>query len=170
MFVRHINVELCISWVGGINYLFKYFCKGLDRVTVEWVGEEQGYDEITSFMDARYISASEGAWRLLRNDLVNRKLDVVRLDVHLQDHHKVHYREQNAKTALERDRPGTKLTKWFVANQQYTLARHIRYDNFPKHFTWARTEKVETERKAESPNLNHFSCYRVIFFNPRSTA
>ena len=33
-----MNVELCISKVGSIKYLFKYVCKGHDRVTVEVVG------------------------------------------------------------------------------------------------------------------------------------
>ena len=55
MFSCHINAELCISRVGGIKYLFKYVCKRHDRVTVELVGENQRYDEIGTFQDARYI-------------------------------------------------------------------------------------------------------------------
>ncbi len=35
MFHCHINVELCVSRVGGIKYLFKYLCKGSDRITFE---------------------------------------------------------------------------------------------------------------------------------------
>ncbi len=35
MFHCHMNVELCVSRVGGIKYLFKYICRGSDRVTME---------------------------------------------------------------------------------------------------------------------------------------
>ena len=34
-FRTHMNVELCISKLGSIKYLFKYFRKGSDRVAVE---------------------------------------------------------------------------------------------------------------------------------------
>lgn len=84
MFSCHINVELCVSRVDGIKYLFKYVCKGHDRVTMEIIGENQRYDEITHFQDARYISACEGAWRILGFDLVDTKPVVVRLDYTLK--------------------------------------------------------------------------------------
>ena len=35
MFHRHFNAEVCISKVGSIKYLFKYECKGQDKVSVE---------------------------------------------------------------------------------------------------------------------------------------
>ncbi len=69
----HMNAELCISKVGSIKYLFKYVCKGSDRVNVEvWThnsDENPGdhvrkvpiIDEIKSYQDARYISGSEAA-------------------------------------------------------------------------------------------------------------
>ena len=72
-FRTHMNVELRISRVGSIKYLFKYVFKGSDRVTVEIVGapknEQNGntsegvptIDEIPHYQDARYISASEAA-------------------------------------------------------------------------------------------------------------
>ncbi len=34
-FKTHMNLELCISKVVSIKYLFKYVCKGPDHVTVE---------------------------------------------------------------------------------------------------------------------------------------
>ena len=49
----HLNVELSISRVGGINYLFKYITKGRERVTLEIVNEKSVYDEIKSYQDAR---------------------------------------------------------------------------------------------------------------------
>ena len=148
MFACHVNAELCISRLGGIKYLFKYVCKGHDRVTVELIGENQRYDEIGNFQDARYISASESVWRLLAYDFVDRNPPVVRLDVHLEGHHTVYFQEDNAEHAANRPRAGTKLTEWFVANQLYPNARHIRYDDFARYFTWNKAQKKWTPRAA----------------------
>ena len=68
-----MNVELCISRVGSIKYLFKYVCKSSDRVTVEMVrapkyGQHESIakgvptmDEIRHYKDTRYVSASQAA-------------------------------------------------------------------------------------------------------------
>ncbi len=63
MFHWHMNVDLCVSRFGGTKYLFKYICKGSDRVTI--IEETGRYNEIEQFQDARYVFASEAAWRIL---------------------------------------------------------------------------------------------------------
>ncbi|CDF36554.1 unnamed protein product [Chondrus crispus] len=50
-FAFHLNVELCVSRVGGIKYLFKHVCKGQDRVTMEITSKNECYDEISNFQD-----------------------------------------------------------------------------------------------------------------------
>jgi len=144
LFACHLNVELCISRVGGIKYLFKYICKGHDRVTAELMSANGRYDEISNFQDMRYVSTTEGLWRLLQFDIVVRHPTVVRLDVHLPGRHTVYYQEQDAAQVLERDRAGTKLTEWFLANQLYPGGREIRYVDFPKYFTWNKPTKKWT--------------------------
>jgi len=60
----HINVESCVS-VKSAKYLFKYFYKGHDCVNV--IISEHGTlncDEIQTFLDSRYVSAPETAWRI----------------------------------------------------------------------------------------------------------
>ncbi|XP_035230292.1 uncharacterized protein LOC118202251, partial [Stegodyphus dumicola] len=62
----HINVEVCSS-IKSVKYLFKYVYKGHDAAKV--VLEESGdrtlmWDEIKCFLNARYVSAPEAAWRL----------------------------------------------------------------------------------------------------------
>jgi len=146
LFACHLNVELCISRVGGIKYLFKYICKGHDRVTAELMSANGRYDEISNFQDMRYVSTTEGLWRLLQFDIVVRHPTVVRLDVHLPGRHTVYYQEQDAAQVLERDRAGTKLTEWFLANQLYPGGREIRYVDFPKYFTWNKPTKKWTPR------------------------
>ncbi len=63
----HINVEISTS-ITAVKYLYKYVYKGHDRVMAEIRGEtellKQSTDEINQFLDARYVSASEGLWRI----------------------------------------------------------------------------------------------------------
>ncbi|CDF38639.1 unnamed protein product [Chondrus crispus] len=143
-FACHLNVELCVSRVGGIKYLFKYVCKGQDRVTMEITAENERYDEISNFQDARYVSASEAAWRLFSFDIVDRNPPVVRLAVHLPNHHTVYFEEGREQEAALRPATGTKLTEWFKANEKYPSARHIRYHKFPRYFTWKTRTKSWT--------------------------
>ena len=75
-FRTRMNVELCIPIVISIKYLFNYVCKGSDRVTVEigrapTDGQKESIskgvhtiDEVRHYQDARYVSASQAAWRL----------------------------------------------------------------------------------------------------------
>lgn len=140
-FACHINVELCVSRIGGIKYLFKYVCKGQDRVTMEIMAENDRYDEISNFQDARYVSASEAAWRLLSFDIVDRLPPVLRLEVHLENHHTVCFEEGKERAAAAQHRPGTKLTEWFKANEKYPGAQGILYHEFPKYFTWNKSRK-----------------------------
>ena len=62
---------------------------------------------------------------------------VDRLEVHLEDHHNVYYKEgenENAKT-LGKEK-STKLIAYIAANQKYKHAKPILYVDFPKYFTW----------------------------------
>ncbi|CDF37017.1 ATP dependant DNA helicase [Chondrus crispus] len=143
-FACHLNVELCVSRVGGIKYLFKYVCKGQDRVTMEITAENECHDEISNFQDARYVSASEAARRLFSFDIVDRNPPVVRLAVHLPNHHTVYFEEGRDQEAALRPASGTKLTEWFKANEKYPSARHLRYHKFPRYFTWKTRTKSWT--------------------------
>ncbi|CDF41121.1 unnamed protein product [Chondrus crispus] len=143
-FACHLNVELCVSRVGGIKYLFKYVCKGQDRVTMEITAENERYDEISNFQDPRYVSASEAAWRLFSFDIVGRNPQVVRLALHLPNHHTVYFEEGRGQEAALRPATATKLTEWFKANEKYPSARHIQYHKFPRYFTWKTRTKSWT--------------------------
>ena len=114
-----------MSRVGGSKYLFKYVGKGQDRVTMEITAENECYDEISNFQDARYVSASEAAWRLFSFDSVDRSPPVVILAVHLPIHHTVYFKEGREQEAALRPAPSTNLTEWFKAKEKYPSARHI---------------------------------------------
>ena len=107
-----MNVELWIYRVGSIKYLFKYVCKGSDRVTVEILRgskDEQSVndpksvptvDEIQHYQDARYVSASEAAWRLFSFPIVEHEPSVERLEFHLEGQHIVYYKKGEHENAI----------------------------------------------------------------------
>ncbi|GKB49987.1 hypothetical protein Tco_0900740 [Tanacetum coccineum] len=82
----HINVEYC-NQVGSIKYLFKYINKGPDRVSATIDGEE--VDEIKDYLNCRYLSACEAAWRIYGFDIHYRTPSVERLPFHLKDEQQV---------------------------------------------------------------------------------
>ena len=71
-------MEICSS-ITAIKYLFKYVYKEHNHVTVE----VKSNDEISLYLDARYISASEASWRIFHYHLHNEKPNVIQLCVHL---------------------------------------------------------------------------------------
>ena len=65
-----------------------YIYKGYDCVNVQITEDNYGrriiHDEIVQFINARYISSSEGMWRLLENKMHDKSHRIIRLPVHLE--------------------------------------------------------------------------------------
>ncbi|GJS84060.1 hypothetical protein Tco_0750601 [Tanacetum coccineum] len=78
----HINIEY-YNQVGSIKYLFKYINKGPDRVSATIDGEE--VNEIKDYLNYRYLSAYETAWRIYGFDIHYRTPSVERLPFHFKD-------------------------------------------------------------------------------------
>lgn len=62
-----------------------FFYKGPDRVMASIVQDESNttINEISNFIDARYISASEACWRIFHYELHNRSPAIQRLAINL---------------------------------------------------------------------------------------
>jgi len=73
----HINVECAVS-LGSFKYAFKYIQKGGDVAGLEVRNKR---DEITRWIEGRYISAAESAWRIFHFDTHDQVPSVVRLQV-----------------------------------------------------------------------------------------
>ena len=71
----HLNVEICSS-ISSVKYLYKYVCKGHDRVAavVQSVAGDDDVDEIRNLLDARYLGASEAVYRIFKFDLSDKFL------------------------------------------------------------------------------------------------
>lgn len=164
-FDAHINVEIC-NYSRSVKYLFKYVHKGSDRTTatMESIDTTQEMDEIKTYLDCRYISATEACWRIFQFDIHYRKPAVERLPFHLPGEHTVIFEEskclENVLTI-----PGiekTKFTEWLEANKNYDDARELTYSDFPTCWVWNSKDKTWTRRK------NGLAIRRIYFAHPSS--
>lgn len=130
MFDAHINVEWC-NTTRAIKYLFKYICKGPDRTTMIITDDQM--DEVKSYLDCRYISACEAAWRIFEFEIQERSLAVIRLPVHLEGEQAVVIRDNdNLNFIINReDVNDTMLTEWMKINVVDEHARSLTYAEFP---------------------------------------
>ncbi|XP_074298622.1 uncharacterized protein LOC141629539 [Silene latifolia] len=135
MFDAHINVEWC-NTARAVKYLFKYIAKGPDKATL--VIKDDAADEIKSYLDCRYLSASEAAWRIFEFDIQERNPSVMRLPVHLEGEQVVLIRDDDIlKVVLARQSNAeTKLTAWMRVNEESPEARELSYAEFPTKYVW----------------------------------
>jgi hypothetical protein len=85
----HINVEVCNN-IRAAKYLFKYVYKGHDHATIEisrqsdnaTEGNVVKVDEIKKYLDCRFVSALEAAWRIFKFDMHERFPTVEHLQYH----------------------------------------------------------------------------------------
>ena len=82
----HINVEICSS-VKTCKYLYKYVYKGPDMASVAIEAESsesqqaksKEVDEINKYLNCRFMTASEGYWRILGFDVHGREPSIQNL-------------------------------------------------------------------------------------------
>ncbi|KAH8947643.1 hypothetical protein BDL97_11G053400 [Sphagnum fallax] len=148
-FNAHINVEV-YSHMTTIKYLFKYVYKGPNRATVEIAsaaaqngsdeaGHNEQVDEIKQYLDARYVSTSEGAWRLFKTPMHDHSPAIERLPVHLPNQQLAIYKDTDniQEIANRAAAKKTPLTEWFEANlKSPDLAKALTYVEFSQEFTW----------------------------------
>ncbi|XP_053101885.1 uncharacterized protein LOC128323190 [Hemicordylus capensis] len=133
----HINVEVCAS-IKSVKYLFKYVYKGHDCANV-LIQEPNTltHDEIKTYMDSRYVSTPEAAWRLNGFEMHYQSHTVHRLAVHLPDEQAVIFNPEDIGAATDRAASReTQLTAWFKLNQQDEKARHILYADIPVYYVF----------------------------------
>jgi hypothetical protein len=103
-------------------------------------------DEISDFVNGRYIGSSEACWRMFEYPLQGHKPAVVRLAVHLEGQQYVVYQVGAPQVAMDRQAQTT-LTAWFEANELYPEARQLLYPDFPKRYVWDKRSKTWQARQ-----------------------
>ena len=132
------------STVSAVKYLYKYVYKGHDRAIIEFQSSDhtdkpRKVDEVSNYLEARYISACEACYRIFCFDLHANLPHVMRLALHLGNQQSVVFRE------LSVEKHST-LTGWFLANQKFPSARAISYLEFPEYFVWDKTKREWKQR------------------------
>ena len=155
----HINVEAC-TCITAVKYIYKYTYKGHDCAALEIQS-----DEIQQFLDTRYISAPEAAWRLFEFRLQGRSHTVEKLPVHLPDMQSVFFKRGEETPAIERALlTDTKLTAWFKLNIIDANARQYLYTEIPLHYCWIAKPKKWTPRQRDRKVVT-----RLVSVSPRDT-
>ncbi|KAG2212942.1 hypothetical protein INT45_002312, partial [Circinella minor] len=168
----HINVEICTS-IHSIKYVYKYVYKGHDRASARVVqqgansDDDQTSDEISTFLDARYVSASEGCWRLFSFSLHHEYPAHRRLAIHLQDEQLVYFNEGETATDVIQGRAHeTTLTAWFEYNRQHpndTALQNTLYINFPEDYVFVdRTRSWKIQERGHGRTIG-----RIYAVSPR---
>ncbi|OBZ81898.1 hypothetical protein A0J61_10052 [Choanephora cucurbitarum] len=148
----HINVEVC-STVSAVKYIYKYVYKGYDRANVVISNSTQQknsnnqnpvmHDEINHFVDARYVSANETAWRIFGFSLHKEFPRHQRLGIHLSGEQAVYFEEGSNLQEVLNSRAATintTLTAWFDSNRVDPHGHQFLYTEFPEHYTWHKRE------------------------------
>ena len=168
----HMNVELCISIVGSIKYLFKYVRKGSDQQQLRPTdGQNESIGKGVPPLMKHGTTKMRDMFRLLKRHggfffpMVGHETSVERLEVHLKGHHTVFCKEgehENART-LGREK-STKLIASFAANHKFKNAKSILYVEYPKYLTWEKAKMIwrprakSNVRSKSSENYEFSTC------------
>ena len=104
-------------------------------------------DEIKNYTDARYVSASEGCWRIFHFGMHEQKPATSRLPVHLKDNQVITFKETDSIDQLLINKSKTQLTEFFTLNSINFKARSLLYHQLPNHFNWDNKNKSWIEAK-----------------------
>lgn len=132
----HINVEVC-STIDAVKYLYKYVYKGFDKALVKM----KDFDEISQYINSRYVSSVESTWRLRGYRLHGRYPAVYRLPVHLENDQNVIFKATDDLGKCLDQHVRTQLTEWFRMNDKYPKLRKYTYFEYPKYCTWNQNGK-----------------------------
>ncbi|XP_038709423.1 uncharacterized protein LOC120004225 isoform X1 [Tripterygium wilfordii] len=155
----HINVEWC-NRSRAIKYLFKYVNKGPDRTRAVLQEQVQApsssspldpkiIDEIKNYLDCRYLTAYESAWRIFEFHIHYKFPPVQNLTIHMPLMNNIVFRGDIAINDVLQQ-PGiekTMLTEWMFTNSNFDDARQLTYAQFPSFWRWDGTNKFWFRRR-----------------------
>ena len=172
----HINVEIC-TMVLAVKYLFKYCFKGHDCARIKISNADVfpsdncaninnntrlNYDEITQYLDTRYVFPPESIYRIFTYDLNRLSHVIYRLAVHLEGEQNIYFEEGHEQECVDKYKDST-LTAWFKLNTLSINARHYLYSEIPLHYVVDNREKKWNQRQKF---IRPVSC-RLYFVSPK---
>ncbi|MGN6629793.1 MAG: AAA family ATPase, partial [Candidatus Nitrosocosmicus sp.] len=168
-FGAHINVER-VAEISAVKYIYDYIYKGYDAATIECaVFDENGqktilkYDEVSKYLEARYLSPCEAAWKIFKYPMQGKSHSVDVLDIHLENQQNIFYKKNASQEEIEEaSKKDTTLTAYFKFCQKYPNL-NILYKDMPKHCTW-KEKKWKYPREGYTKKLG-----RIYPVNPTET-
>ncbi|KAG8227508.1 hypothetical protein J437_LFUL002397 [Ladona fulva] len=116
------SMSTCTS-LRAVKYIYKYVYTGHDCSDL-FVQSGADGDEVTNFVNGRYVSVIEEMWRILENPRHEKWLSVIRLPVHLPNQQAVCFEEGQESQAFL----GAEL------NDSDSVAREYTYTEIPYHY------------------------------------
>ncbi|KAI9128852.1 hypothetical protein K1719_000335 [Acacia pycnantha] len=149
LFAGHLNVEKT-NQSRAIKYLFKYISKRHDRVIAgiynanDNPSTQQTVDEISHYLNCRYVSACEASWRIFAFDIHHRQSPVERLSFHLPHQQSVYYNlTDNMSSVVNNPRVKESMfLAWMEKNKDDPYARTLTYSQFANYFTFIRDKRI----------------------------
>ncbi|KAK9873683.1 hypothetical protein WA026_023683 [Henosepilachna vigintioctopunctata] len=142
----HINVEVC-SNVIACKYIFKYINKGPDAAVIR-VENEIIFDEISAFLDSRYVSSGEAAWRLLEFPIHGNSHSIFRLPIHLPGERTVYFNDGQEEIALQNNQSKLSILEaFFKLNTENSEANEYLYIEIPLFFRYNSSKNCWQKRQ-----------------------
>lgn len=152
-YAAHINIEVCAS-VRSIKYVHKYIYKGTDRATAEirTADPNPGRDEVTTYLQGRYIGPSEAVWNLLEFPVHEEWPPVIHLPVHLPGQQPVYFQSEDTEDHVreEIEKQGSALMAFFqylTDHPNDNTAAGLLYQDFPTEYVYNRKTRKWSKRQ-----------------------
>lgn len=104
-------------------------------------------NEIKKYVDGRYVSSCEAAWRLFSFSMHHEFPHNQRLAIHLPDAQSVTYRGNDNPQNVADKIKDTTLTAWFKLNQSDSTAARYLYTDIPERYVWKSKPRTWEKRK-----------------------
>jgi len=135
--------------------------------------DDNDRDEVSSWVNARYISASEACWRLLGKSLHSTYPSVTRLAVDLPNQHRVYFDNDTtvANVVAAAAAKKTTLQAFFDLNASGDVfAQSLLYIDIPRYYSFNRAQKKWIKRMQGAHSQNRVKGIGRMYFVPPSAA
>lgn len=166
----HINLE-CALFFGSMKYINKYLNKGGDCGTLQI---QHGDDEVKQYINGRYFSAAEAAWRIFQFPVHDQHPNIVRLPLHLPHEQCIVFNpSKKGKEVVEYAADAeTALTAFFKANTLQNdigdIARSITYQDFPQYFVLKSDDTNPQSKYWSLRQRKGFALGRMAYVGPNA--
>ena len=108
---------------------------------------ENKFDEVTNFVNARYVSASESCWRTFDFNLHSQNPKTERLAIHLEGQQQVPYDPSKPMNETLKKNERTQLTEFLKLNKTLNDVKNLCYWQMPQYFTWSESKHWKRRNK-----------------------